>query len=63
MQKPTVRTTATGRIEPERIPAHVANNLAQAAMAGILRAYHDPAIQEDFRRWKAERAAKAGAGA
>lgn len=56
MKEPTVHTTATGRIEPEKIPAHVGQNIAQVAFAGILRAYRDPAIQADYQRWKAERA-------
>lgn len=54
-KEPAVRVTATGGIEPERIPAHVAENLAQTALQGILRAYNDPAIRADYERWMAQR--------
>lgn len=54
---------ATGRIETAQIPAHVAENIAQVAFAGILRDYQNPTIRADYERWKAERAAKVGATA
>lgn len=58
---PAVRVTASGGIEPERVPRHVAENLAQVAFSGILRAYNDPAIRADYERWKAEREGRATA--
>ena len=54
-REPTLKITTTGRIETERIPAHVAENLAQTALRGILRAYNDPAIRADYERWMAQR--------
>lgn len=45
----------TVHINTSDIPAHVATNLAQALFEAIHREYEDPAIQEDYRRWKAER--------
>lgn len=45
-----------GKIEPGRIPPHVAENLAQSALSAIQKAYRDPAIRADYERWKAERA-------
>ena len=54
-KEPAVRVTATGGIEPERIPAYVAENLAQVALRGILRAYNDPVIRADYERWMAQR--------
>lgn len=38
------------------ISAHTATSLAQSALAAIQRDYLRPEIQEDYRRWKAERA-------
>lgn len=60
--QPTVHTTTTGRIEPERIPAYVGQNVAQVAFAGILRAYKDPVIYADYLRWKREREKEGGTG-
>lgn len=60
MKEPTIKIAATGRIEPERIPQYVAQNIAQAALSGILRAYNDPIIRADYERWKAERKAREG---
>lgn len=45
----------TVHINTSDIPAHVATNLAQALFEAIHREYEDPAVQEDYRRWKAER--------
>ena len=49
------RSGTTVHINTSDIPAHVATNLAQALFEAIRREYEDPAIQEDYRRWKAER--------
>ena len=45
----------TVHINTSDIPAFVAVNLAQAAFEALHRAWENPAIQEDYRRWKAER--------
>lgn len=45
-------------VDTESIPAHVSMNLAQVALAAILRDYQRPEVQVDYQRWKAERAAK-----
>lgn len=63
MNGPTTHTTTTGHIKLNLIPGHVGENIAQVAFAGILRAYNDPEIIEDYRRWKAERATREGAKA
>lgn len=42
-------------INTSDIPAFVSVNLAQAAFEAIHRAWEDPAIREDYERWKAER--------
>lgn len=42
-------------INTSDIPAHVATNLAQAVFEAIHREYADPAVQEDYKLWKAER--------
>lgn len=46
----------TVRIDTDRIPAHVGQNIAQAALRAIQRDYSDPDIQKDYRRWLAARA-------
>lgn len=38
------------------IPDYVATNLAQVVFNEIHRAFEDPAVQEDYKRWKEERA-------
>lgn len=43
------------KIKTSDIPAYVAMNLAQAAFNALHRAWEDPAIQADYRRWLAER--------
>lgn len=53
----TVTVSDTVQINPALIPAWVAENLAQAALPGIQRAWRDPAIRADYARWKAEREA------
>jgi hypothetical protein len=50
-----VDSGTTVHINTSDIPAHVATNLAQALFEAIHREYEDPAVQEDYRRWKAER--------
>lgn len=40
------------------IPAYIAVDLAQTVFTEIHRAFEDPVIQEDYRRWKEERASK-----
>lgn len=58
MKKMTTVPIDTGtpaQINTGSIPAYVATNLAQALFEAIHRAYNDPAIQEDYQRWKAER--------
>lgn len=52
---PAVGVTAHGQIEVERIPPHVAENIAQIALRAIQRAYRDPTIRADYERWKAAR--------
>lgn len=51
-----IHTDTPVRIHTEEIPAYAAANLAQVLSAEIHKAYSDPAIQEDYRRWKARRA-------
>ena len=60
MREPTVKVAFDNRrgIQVNEIPAHVAMNLGQALMEAVRRDFQDPAVQEDFRRWKAERAAR-----
>lgn len=48
------------RINPRSVPAFVRENIAQAAFGAISRAYQNPAIQEEYRQWKAERAGAGG---
>lgn len=48
----------TVQINTAQIPKHVGENLAQIALRAIQRDYTDPAIQEDYRRWKAARSGK-----
>lgn len=43
------------RINTASIPAHTATNIAQTALAAILRDYLRPEVQADYQRWKAER--------
>lgn len=43
------------RIDTGSISAHTATILAQSALAAIQRDFLRPEIQEDYRRWKAER--------
>ena len=47
-------------INPRSVPAFVRENIAQAAFGAISRAYQNPAIQEEYRQWKAERAGAGG---
>lgn len=44
-------------VDTTSIPASTAHNIAQVAHRALLRDWNDPAIREDYRRWKAERAA------
>ena len=44
------------KIRTGDIPAHVAENLAQALFEAIHREYSDPEVRADFERWRAERA-------
>lgn len=60
MKVKTVLISNTVRIDTARIPNHVAQNIAQVALRGIQEAYADPAVQADFRRWKAAREAQHG---
>lgn len=46
----------TIHIDTETIPDYVATNLAQVVFNEIHRAFEDPAVQEDYKRWKEERA-------
>lgn len=50
----------TVQIDPSLIPAWVAENLAQAALPGIQRAWRDPEIRADYNRWRAEQARQEG---
>ena len=47
-------------LKPRSVPAFVRENIAQAAFIAISRAYQNPAIQEEYRQWKAERAGSGG---
>ena len=49
----------TVHINTDQIPKYVGENIAQMALRAIQRDYADPAVQEDFQRWKAEKARKA----
>lgn len=53
-----VDTGTAVHIDTSKISAHTATSLAQAALAAIQRDYLRPEIQEDYQRWKAERAAR-----
>lgn len=55
----TVLVSSTVHIDTARIPRHVGQNIAQIALRAIRRDYANPAIYEDFLRWKQERAAQA----
>ena len=46
------------KIRTADIPAHVGTDLAQSAFEAIRKAYADPAIQAEYKRWKTERAAR-----
>ena len=46
-------------INTDEIPDHVGMSIAQVLLEAILRDYNDPAVQEEFRRWKEERARQA----
>lgn len=56
----TVLISNTVHIETAQIPRHVGENIAQMALRAIQRDYADPAVQEDYRRWKAERTTAKG---
>ena len=60
MKRQAVRPAAEDRVHIEvgSIPAHAATNIAQFVFEEIHRDFEDPAIQEDYMRWKAEREAK-----
>lgn len=47
----------TVQIDTSSIPAHVGQNIAQAALRAIQRDYANPEVQADYLRWKAARAA------
>lgn len=49
-------TAVTGGVRPAEVPGYVKENLAQVAFTGIIQAWNDPTIREDYERWKAERA-------
>ncbi len=59
MKRQAVRPTAGDqvRIEVGSIPAHAATNIAQVVFEAIHRDFEDPAVQADYKRWKAEREA------
>lgn len=46
----------TIHINTGEIPDYVATNLAQVVFTEIHRAFEDPVVQEDYKRWKEERA-------
>lgn len=50
-----VLITPAAPLDTAQIPAHVARNLAQVAHKAILRDWNNPAIREDYLRWKKER--------
>ena len=57
-----MKTTATApdgscavHIDTKKIPAYVAENLAQSVFECIRKVYDDPAVREDDQRWKAAR--------
>ena len=56
MKERNIAVICEGQVDPRRIPEHIGMNLAQAALRGILRDYQDPKIQEEYRRWKTQRA-------
>lgn len=59
MKRQAVRPTAGDQvcIEVGSIPAHAATNIAQVVFEAIHRDFEDPAVQADYKRWKAEREA------
>ena len=54
-------TAASGKFEPNSVPSHVKENIAQVAFGSILQAWNTPEIRADYERWKAERKARATA--
>lgn len=50
-----VDSGTTIHINTGDIPDYVATNLAQVVFNEIHRAFEDPVIQEDYKRWKEER--------
>lgn len=50
-----VDTGETVHIETAAIPGYVAVDLAQSVFRAIHQAQRDPAIMEEYRKWKAER--------
>lgn len=53
-----VSTGTAPRVSTAEVPAYVAVDLAQAAFEALRRDYSRPEVQADYRRWKAERAAR-----
>lgn len=51
-----IDTGTTVKVRTADIPAHVAENLAQALFEALHREYADPDVQADYQRWRAERA-------
>ena len=46
------------RIKTELIPDKAFNRLARATLEATARAFKDPAVMADYKRWKAERQKK-----
>ena len=44
-------------LELEQLPRHQSDTLCRVILGGVARIFEDPAVREDYERWKAARAA------
>ena len=58
-EKRVVRRDAAPVVNLELIPDHEIDITCRALVSTIKELFKDPAVQDDFARWKAERAARA----
>ena len=45
-------------VEAEQLPEYQSDALCRVILGGVARIFEDPAVREDYERWKAARAAK-----
>lgn len=57
--KVVVRSDVRPVVNLESLPQHEVDYMCRTLIASVKELFRDPAVQEDFARWKAERAARA----